>query len=380
MTTSYQFPQGVPTSTHPTASTWHCGDPFAEQRAAHDTGVLIDLRHLSVLHVAGEDAPSWLHSLLAQKVVDMPVLSPTHSELRHAYILDAHGHICEECWVARTPDGYFLATPREHRDSLQEYLTSMVFWSNVTVTTTDDSVCAIVNTAATDTAATSQPLLSPAVSALLDSKHVITAQGRPRGIPTALLYIPPTTDCASLVNELCATGLTTTGKWTWDALRCAAGLPEITTDMDDKSLPHEYNSVGEPDTGAGASVTKGCYRGQETVAKIHNVGLPPRRQIVLLLDGSSEVRPVPGTDLYADADYRKSVGRIGTVVDHWEYGPLALGLVRRTIEDSQELFWKTDEDAGKASIMGELSVHPDGHRAGREAVQSFRSSARHRNL
>ena len=51
-----------------------------------------------------------------------------------------------------------------------------------------------------------------------------------------------------------------------------------------------------------------------------------------------------------------------------------------TIEDSQELFWKTDEDAGKASIMGELSVHPDGHRAGREAVQSFRSSARHRNL
>ena len=150
--------------------------------------------------------------------------------------------------------------------------------------------------------------------------------------------------------------------------------------MDDKSLPHEYNSVGEPDTGAGASVTKGCYRGQETVAKIRNVGLPPRRQIVLLLDGSSEVRPVPGTDLYADADYRKSVGRIGTVVDHWEYGPLALGLVRRTIEDSQELFWKTDEDAGKASIMGELSVHPDGHRAGREAVQSFRSSARHRNL
>lgn len=368
MTTSYQFPHAVPTPSPSLHPTWHCGDPFVEQRAAQHDGALVDLRHLTVLSVSGADAPSWLHSLLAQKVLDMPASSPTRSELRHAYILDAHGHIAEECWVARTSEGYLLSTPHDRGQSLCDYLTSMVFWAHVTVTPTEHSVIAILG-----------PLSAP-ISALLDEYQVVAASGCPRGLPLTLLYTPPTADLATLVPELQARGLTATGSWTWNALRCAAGLPDITTDMDDKSLPHEYDAVGEPDSGAAASVTKGCYRGQETVAKIHNVGLPPRRQVVLLLDGSSELRPTPGTPLYCDPQHTKVAGRIGTVADHWEYGPLALGLIRRTLPDSTELTWKNDEGAGSAAIMGALSVHPDEHRAGRQAVQDFRQAARHRNL
>lgn len=394
MTTSYQFPHAVSAPAPAQNPTWHCRDPFTEQRAAQHNGALVDFRHLAVLSISGEDSPSWLHSLLSQKVLDMPADSTTRSELRRAHVLDAHGHILEECWVARTSDGYLLATPRSHQHSLLDYLTSMVFWSRVSVTATDHTVAAILGpftaehtTEATDTAdttenfpATPRPPLSTPVAEIIDHNHLVAAGGSPRGLPLTLLFIPPTADLPQTIDALLATGLTATGSWTWDALRCAAGLPEITTDVDERSLPHEYDSVGDPATGAAASVTKGCYRGQETVAKIHNVGLPPRRQVVLLLDGSSELRPTPGTALYADPEQKKVTGRIGTVVDHWEYGPMALALVRRTVDNTTELTWKTDEGAGSAAIVGELSVHPVEHRAGRDAVKNFRSSARNRNL
>ncbi len=121
MTTSYQFPHAVPGPASVQSPTWHCGDPFAEQRSAHHNGALIDFRHLAVLSISGEDSPSWLHSLLSQKVVDMPADSTTRSELRRAHVLDAHGHILEECWVARTSDGYLLATPQSHQHSLLDY-------------------------------------------------------------------------------------------------------------------------------------------------------------------------------------------------------------------------------------------------------------------
>lgn len=383
MTTSYQFPHAVPAPAPAQNPTWHCGDPFAEQRSTQQNGALIDFRHLAVLSVTGDDSPSWLHSLLSQKVLDMPADSTTQSELRRAHVLDAHGHILEECWVARTSEGYLLATPRSHEQSLLDYLSSMVFWSRVTVTATDHTVAAILGPWASespDETPASRPALSSTVSDIITQNEVVAAGGYPRGLPLTLLFIPPTADETAVLDGLLATGLTAAGSWTWDALRVAAGLPEITTDVDERSLPHEYDSVGEPATGAAASVTKGCYRGQETIAKIHNVGLPPRRQVVLLLDGSSELRPTPGTPLYADPEQKKVSGRIGTVVDHWEYGPMALALLRRTVDDSTELTWKTDEGAGSASIVSELSVHPAEHRAGRDAVQSFRSSARQRNL
>lgn len=419
MTTSYQFPHAVPGPASVQSPTWHCGDPFAEQRSAHHNGALIDFRHLAVLSISGEDSPSWLHSLLSQKVVDMPADSTTRSELRRAHVLDAHGHILEECWVARTSDGYLLATPQSHQHSLLDYLTSMMFWSRVTVTATDHTVTAILGPIAPEDAAdvaqsTSEapenttaspaataiennglplpqhpltppapaprPPLSAPIADIIENNNLVAAGGYPRGLPLTLLFVPPTADLPAVVDALLATDLTAAGSWTWDALRCATGLPEITTDVDERSLPHEYDAVGDPATGAAASVTKGCYRGQETVAKIHNVGLPPRRQVVLLLDGSSELRPTPGTALYADPEQKKVAGRIGTVADHWEYGPMALALIRRTVDDATELTWKTDEGTGSVAIVSELSVHPAEHRAGRDAVQNFRSSARQRNL
>gem|GEM_PF-452863 len=373
------LPQAVPTPTSP-HTIWHCGDPFAEQRAAQTAGYL-DLRHLAVLHVAGEDAPSWLNSLLTQKVDD---LSPTNEDaplgvLRRAYVLDVQGRIEFEMWVTRGPDGFLLAIPRSMRAALRDYLHSMVFWSKVTVRESDLAVVALTGTKTTSSEFQHQlaALLSSTPEEDSDAALQLFAVGKPRGLDLIVGFLEPS-QTQQVHKFLRAENFTPSGRWTWDALRVEHGLAEMATDGDSRSLPHEFDSVGTPEAGAGASTTKGCYRGQETVAKIHNVGLPPRRQVVLLLDGSSEARPSSGTALVNAAG--KEVGRCGTVVDHWEYGPMASGLVKRTTSDAEELTWETAEGSGSAKILSDLSYHPEERKNARETVQSFRKAAKKRQL
>lgn len=82
--------------------------------------------------------------------------------------------------------------------------------------------------------------------------------------------------------------------------------------------------IGGPGAGA-VHLNKGCYRGQETVARVHNLGRPPRMLVLLHLDESVQ-RPSTGDAVLAGG---RTVGRLGTVVEHVELGPVALALLKR---------------------------------------------------
>ena len=112
------------------------------------------------------------------------------------------------------------------------------------------------------------------------------------------------------------------GTWALDALRVAAGRPRIGFDTDHKSIPNELGVLG-----GAVHMNKGCYRGQETVAKIFNLGNPPRRLVMLHLDGSAVVMPNPGTPVENNG---VTVGFLGTVARHHELGPIALAVIKRT--------------------------------------------------
>ena len=79
---------------------------------------------------------------------------------------------------------------------------------------------------------------------------------------------------------------------------------------------------------------KGCYRGQETVARVQNLGKPPRRLVLLHLSGDSEQLPAPGSPVERDG---RAVGFVGTAVQHYELGPIALAIVKRTISPADRL-------------------------------------------
>jgi folate-binding protein YgfZ len=131
----------------------------------------------------------------------------------------------------------------------------------------------------------------------------------------------PREGVADVVAKLESAGATAAGVWAFEALRVASHRPRLHIDTDHRTLPNE---VGWLDTAV--HLDKGCYRGQETVARVHNLGRPPRRLVLLHLDGSAETLPASGASVRDGDD---DVGFVGTTVRHYELGPIALALVRR---------------------------------------------------
>jgi hypothetical protein len=111
--------------------------------------------------------------------------------------------------------------------------------------------------------------------------------------------------------------------WAFEALRIARGEPRLGLDTDHRTIPNEAGWIGPA-----VHLDKGCYRGQETVARVHTLGRPPRRLTLLHLDGSDNRLPERGAPLMLDG---RQVGFVGTSARHHELGPIALGIVKRNV-------------------------------------------------
>ena len=125
------------------------------------------------------------------------------------------------------------------------------------------------------------------------------------------------------------------GTWAWEALRVAAAVPRIGHETDHRTIPQEVGWVP-----AAVHLDKGCYRGQETVARVHNLGRPPRRLVQLHLDGSADRTPSVGDPVLASA---REVGRITSIALHHELGPVALAVVKRSVPVDAELVVGPDD-------------------------------------
>ncbi len=149
---------------------------------------------------------------------------------------------------------------------------------------------------------------------------------------------------AAAAGDLALAGLTAS-----DALRVAAWRPRWAAEVDGRTLPHEVDWLR-----TAVHLSKGCYRGQETVAKVHNLGHPPRRLVALQLDGSDSTFPEPGAAVRVGED---AVGVITSVALHYQDGPIALALVRRTTPVDAAL--TVDTADGPISAAQETIVPPE---------------------
>ena len=177
-------------------------------------------------------------------------------------------------------------------------------------------------------------------------------------------------DVAGLQHRLTQVGVRPAGVWAYEAHRVAAVRARLGVDTDERTIPHEVGWIGGPGAGA-VHLDKGCYRGQETVARVHNLGKPPRMLALLHLDGSVD-RPATGDAVLAGG---RAVGRLGTVVEHVDLGPVALALVKRGIPADTAL--STGGDAAVAAMLDPESLPAvDGPGAGRLAVERLRGTVR----
>jgi hypothetical protein len=129
--------------------------------------------------------------------------------------------------------------------------------------------------------------------------------------------------------RLTEAGAARAGIWAFEAARVEAAKPRLGFETDHRTIPHEIGFIG-----SAVHLDKGCYRGQETVARVHNLGKPPRRLVLLHLAGESDELPAPGTPIEAGG---RTVGFLGTAVHHYELGPIALAVIKRALPDDAQL-------------------------------------------
>jgi folate-binding protein YgfZ len=347
---------------------WHYGDPLGEQRAAETDAVLVDRSHRAVLTLTGSDRQAWLHSISTQHVSESPEGASTQN-----LSLDGQGRV-EDHWIQTELGGItHLDTEPWRGEPLLDYLRKMVFWSEVTPSSADMAVLSLLGPRLADRAVLNAlgldalPAESTAVP-LPGSGFVRRMPGAPAG-QIELDLLVTRDDSADWTRRLAQAGVRPAGVWAYEAHRVAALRPRLGVDTDERTIPHEVGWIGGPGQGA-VHLDKGCYRGQETVARVHNLGKPPRMLVLLHLDGSVE-RPSTGDAVLASG---RAVGRLGTVVEHVELGPVALALLKRGLPADTEL--ATGAEAGVAAVIDADSLPPaDEVGAGRLAVERLRGGA-----
>ncbi|CAB4701033.1 unannotated protein [freshwater metagenome] len=263
---------------------WHFGEPVKEQRALESGTAWADLSHLSVVAVSGDDRLKWLHDLTTQFLSDLEV-----GIWKSGMILDPQGHVEYQFNIVDDGTTSWLVLDPGYADTLVAYLTKMKFMLKVDVRD-----------------ATSE-------FAVLRAPGATTELGGP-------FALVPRNEVAEMAQTFNAVA-TQVGMWALDAERVAAHRPRIGFETDHKSIPNELGVLN-----GAVHMNKGCYRGQETVAKIFNLGNPPRRLVMLHLDGSDVGFPATGTKVENDGVV---VGFIGTVARHHELGTIALAMIKR---------------------------------------------------
>ncbi|BAX94492.1 YgfZ/GcvT domain-containing protein [Mycobacterium shigaense] len=348
---------------------WHYGDPLGEQRAAQTDSVFVDRSHRAVLTLTGRDRQSWLHSISSQHVSDLVDGASTQN-----LSLDGQGRV-EDHWIQTELGGLtYLDTEPWRGEPLLSYLSKMVFWSDVTPAAADMAVWSLLGPRLNDRAV----LDALGLDALPDESFAVPPPGggfvrRMPGFPPGhieLDLVVPRGESADWQRRLTQAGVRPAGVWAYEAHRVAAVRPRLGVDTDERTIPHEVGWIGGPGVGA-VHLDKGCYRGQETVARVHNLGKPPRMLVLLHLDGSVD-RPETGDAVRAGG---RAVGRLGTVAEHVDLGPVALALLKRGLPADTELTTGA-EDAVSAAIDADTLPGTDEIGAGRLAVERLRGGTR----
>jgi folate-binding protein YgfZ len=311
---------------------WHYGDPSREQRALLEACGLVDRSHRDVIVVPGEDRLTWLHAITSQHLEALP-----DGHGAEALVLDPHGRVEHDLQLAHTDDVVWIDTEPERGADLLDYLDRMRFFSRVEpALATDERAVVSLAGPATDDVVASAGLPRPAARTYaVTSGDGVIARRMAWPAPGAVDLLVPRDALPDVHARLREAGAVPAGTWAWEALRVAARVPRLGCETDHRTIPHELAWVGVPALPfAPVHLDKGCYRGQETVARVQNLGRPPRRMVLLHLDGSDDRLPAHGDEVLLDG---RPVGFIGTAARHVELGPIALAIVKRQVADEAVL-------------------------------------------
>ncbi|RNE64044.1 CAF17-like 4Fe-4S cluster assembly/insertion protein YgfZ [Cryobacterium tepidiphilum] len=317
----------------------HYGNPVVEQRRLASGAAIVDLSHHAVLGISGPDRLSWLNSVSSQALTALPP-----GESTETLLLDPTGHL--EYAIRVLDDGVelWLLVEAAEAPGLKAWLEKMRFMLRVEITDHTAEFATIGGMAASPADVGVEPAAPNGVPLIWrDPWAGVTggghqyAESRPEPEWTWWEALVPRAALAELAASVAPGGVA--GLIAAEALRIAAWRPRAAMDADAKTIPHELDWLR-----TAVHLNKGCYRGQETVAKVHNLGHPPRRLVLLHLDGSEGVLPAHGDEvqgLRALADGQTEHRGVGTITSsaiHHELGPIALAVIKRSVPADVTLY------------------------------------------
>lgn len=281
----------------------HYGSFNVEQRSLAAGNGFVDLSNREVFTITGPDRLNFLHSMTTQY---FDGLEPGRAT--KALILSPQGHVEHEFVGADDGETFVAHTEPGAAEALVSFLDSMKFMLRVDFMLTDQAVC-----------------WRPTGGGTYDvlERDRLPAYAEAAGPPA--------------------------GRWAYDALRIARGEPRFGVDTDHRAIPNELGLIP-----AAVHLDKGCYRGQETVARIHTLGRPPRRLTLLHLDGSANRLPEAGAPIELDG---RAVGTMGSSARHFELGPIGRALLKRNVSIDASLVVDGLAAAQEVVVDPEVGLH-----------------------
>ncbi|GAA2173987.1 folate-binding protein YgfZ [Agrococcus versicolor] len=305
----------------------HLGNPIAEGRAL-DAGAWVLLPR-DVLRLTGADRLTWLDSITTQSIAQ---LAPGVST--ETLVLSPEGRVEHAMRLVDDGASLWVVVDAGRADALEAWLTRMRFWAKVEIARVDAPVVGWTGDVAPAGVTWDDPWPTVAEGGVrYGSAEDLGPWGWHETVATGDLAEPPAI----------------AGTLALDARRIAAGRPTI-VDVDDRTIPHELDWLA-----TAVHLAKGCYRGQETVAKVHNLGAPPRRLALLHLDGSESTLPVAGDAVMADD---QEVGRVTAAAHHHDLGPVALAVLKRSAPVEGALVVLAGEDDVAVAAAQQVLVPP----------------------
>lgn len=295
----------------------HYGDPLREQRGLTESVAVVDRSHRGVLRIGGPDRLSWLHSLTTQHLEALAPWSATQ-----ALVLSPHGHAEHDLRLFDDGEATWIDVEPGTATALLAFLDSMRFLLRVDPRDVTEE-WAVLSASGPDLPG---QLSVPAPGQARRDGEMLVRRPAP-GFPAATAALPavdllvPRAEFPGVADRLAPLA----GITAYEALRVAAGAPRLARDTDHRTIPHEVGWLS-----TAVHLDKGCYRGQETVARVHNLGRPPRRLVLLHLDGTAGQLPAHAAPVSWEG---RTVGFVGTAAWHYELGPIALAMVKRAVPD-----------------------------------------------
>ena len=351
----------------------HYGDPSGEQWALEEGNALVDFSDLDVISVTGPDRLTWLTTLSTNVISD---LVPGQS--REILFLDPHGHITYAAAVSDNGSRTLLIVDAGYGAGLVEFLNRMKFALRVEIADISSEVAVLgrivvrpegegrgeaeVESLPVDEAAHVASWVDPWPQ-LMDygaSYHRVANgeswQRHPGSGRQRVFDIVRRDAATSVARSWVSRGGVLAGRIAWEALRIEDYRPRLAREVDERTLPHELDWLR-----TAVHLNKGCYCGQEAVARIVNLGKPPRRLTLLHLDGSQSRQVKPGDSVQLGT---RSVGRVTSVARHADLGPIALVMLKRGVRCEETVVVMSEEGevaAAQESIVdveGRSSVTP----------------------